>query len=285
MDSLKIQQRFPQQPNQVLFLPNGDQNDLDELSRALNTEEVMGLFCEFPCNPLLVSPDLNRLRELADERSFPLVVDDTLGAHFNINVLPAADVTVTSLTKYFSGYGDVMGGAMVLNPQMPFYESLRQQLDVEFEDLLYDVDADVLEQNSRDVQQRVGIINRNAQQLCEFLQSHPLVDRIYFPEFVTTEEYNAFRCPDGGYGGLFSLLLKNPSETAPAVFDRLDVARGPNLGTSFTLASPYVLLAHYDELDFVERHGISRYLIRVSVGVEDIDWLKNVFGQALDLTR
>ena len=68
----------------------------------------------------------------------------------------------------------------------------------------------------------------------------------------------------------------------PAVYDALEVCKGPNLGTNFTLCCPYTILAHYRELDFAEQCGVSRYLLRVSVGLEEAEWLKSRFREALD---
>jgi cystathionine gamma-synthase len=87
-----------------------------------------------------------------------------------------------------------------------------------------------------------------------------------------------------GFGGLFSLLLQSEYCTT-AFFDNLAVAKGPSLGTSFTLACPYTLLAHYTELDWAARFGLEAELIRVSVGLEPIDELKAVFVKALNAAR
>jgi cystathionine gamma-synthase len=71
---------------------------------------ILALFCEFPSNPLLRSPNLKRLRALADEYNFLIVVDETVGSFVNVHVLPEVDMMATSLTKIFSGDTNVMGG-------------------------------------------------------------------------------------------------------------------------------------------------------------------------------
>jgi len=88
----------------------GDEAELDKLEELLQQEQILGLFCEFPSNPLLKCANLKRLRLLADRHGFPIVVDDTLGNFKNIDILPFADVVVSSLTKVFSGDSNVMGG-------------------------------------------------------------------------------------------------------------------------------------------------------------------------------
>ena len=81
--------------------------------RCKGGEKYLALFCEFPGNPLLKSPDLKRLRSLADRFGFAIVVDETIGNFMNVQVLPFADVVVSSLTKVFSGDSNVMGGRYV----------------------------------------------------------------------------------------------------------------------------------------------------------------------------
>ena len=71
---------------------------------------ILALFTEFPSNPLLRSPNLPRLRALADKYDFLIVVDETVGNFVNVSVLPYADIVVSSLTKVFGGDSNVMGG-------------------------------------------------------------------------------------------------------------------------------------------------------------------------------
>jgi cystathionine gamma-synthase len=108
VDTLKILEKFG--PG-CLFYGRGESEDLDDLeSRLRNGEKLLSLFCEFPGNPLLKSPDLARIRLLADKYGFAVVVDETIGNFLNVNVLPYADIVVSSLTKVFSGASNVMGG-------------------------------------------------------------------------------------------------------------------------------------------------------------------------------
>ena len=106
-DTLKILQKWGPGCH---FLGNGLDSDIPELVKILESEPVLALFTEFPTNPLLRSADLPRLRALADKHGFLVVVDETVGNFNNVEVLPYADIVVSSLSKIFSGGGDVMGG-------------------------------------------------------------------------------------------------------------------------------------------------------------------------------
>ncbi|WP_322608774.1 PLP-dependent transferase [Pontiella agarivorans] len=267
-DTLKLQEKF--NPHRALFYNRGDAADLEQLEKDLSESSISGLFCEFPSNPLLTCVDLGKLRELADQFRFPVIIDETLGACINQNTLPASDISAISLTKFFSGTSDVMGGALILNEDSDFYQTLRRELRTIYEpEAFYGADVIQLEKDSRDFRERVEKTNRNAQALSEYLHRHPAVDSVFYPSLTDRETYDQFRRPDGGYGGLLSFVLKEPEKYTEAVYDRLEITKGPNLGTSFSLCCPFVLIAHYDELEWAEKAGASRWLIRISIGIEE----------------
>eukprot|EP00123_Amoebidium_parasiticum_P010043 comp19855_c1_seq1/m.23968 comp19855_c1_seq1/g.23968 ORF comp19855_c1_seq1/g.23968 comp19855_c1_seq1/m.23968 type:complete len:551 (-) comp19855_c1_seq1:107-1759(-) len=277
LDTLKILQKFGPGCH---FLGHGNESAIAELESILEKEKILAVFCEFPSNPLLKSPDLRRLSEIGRKHGFPLVVDDTIGSYCTL-VNEIADITATSLTKIFSGDSNVMGGSLVLARKGAFYEQLKKQMDEEYEDNWWYEDAVVMERNSRDVIKRSQTIAKNTERLCEALVAHPKIGQLHYPEYVDREKYDAFMRPGGGYGCLFSIVLKDEAR-APDFFDALEVSKGPSLGTNFTLSCPYTILAHYTELDFAATYGISRYLVRVSVGMENVKDLIAVFNAALE---
>jgi cystathionine gamma-synthase len=280
VDSLKIQESFGAG---VSFFPRGDAGDLAALEELAGRVPLSAICTELPTNPLLTSPDLRRLAAIAGRADCPLVIDDTVASCVNVDVLPVADVVWCSLTKYFSGRGDVTGGALIVNPASRFAGCLESVLARRYEDQLWCEDAAVLELNSRDFVERVRTINHTAEQLARFLHQHPAVAAVHYPAYRSPEVYESFRRKGGGYGGLLSLEVQDPERNAPSFYDALEVCKGPNLGMSYTLACPFTILAHYRELDFAERCGVSRWLIRVSVGLEPASDLIRRFDRALSL--
>ncbi|KAH7154813.1 pyridoxal phosphate-dependent transferase [Dactylonectria estremocensis] len=279
VDTLKILQKFG--PG-CLFYGHASAEDLEDLEARLRSgERFLALFCEFPGNPLLTCPDLTRIRKLADEFDFAIVVDETIGTFANINVLQVADIVVSSLTKIFSGDSNVMGGSAILNPKSRYFKALKQAMEEEYEDTYWPEDVIFMERNSRDFESRVERINANAEAICDVLRAHPLVKRVYYPKYNPSKpQYDACRLPNGGYGGLLSVVFDR-KEHAQAFYDSVDIAKGPSLGTNFTLCSPYVVLAHYLELPWAAQFGVDPDLVRISVGLEETSALQDMFRKAL----
>ncbi|KAL8912266.1 MAG: hypothetical protein Q9171_002721 [Xanthocarpia ochracea] len=290
IDTLKILEKWG--PG-CLFYGDGSAEDLDDLEkRCEQGERYLALFCEFPGNPLLKCPDLDRIRTLADRFDFAVVVDETIGNFLNIHVMPHADVVVSSLTKVFSGDSNVMGGSR-------YYNRLKKTMELEYEDNYWAEDALFMERNSRDFVSRIARINLNAEAICSTLKAskygehnvtYLLMKDVYYPKYSSTRPfYDRHRSPTGGYGGLLSVTFKTRPE-AIAFYDALETAKGPSLGTNFTLStqrkltgdsSPYTLLAHYTELDWAAKYGVDPDLVRMSVGLEDTAELCSMIGRAL----
>ncbi|KAF7796380.1 hypothetical protein EIP86_007557 [Pleurotus ostreatoroseus] len=305
-DTLKILQKWGPGCH---FLPSGLDADIDALEGILSshtdpsTPPILALFTEFPSNPLLRAADLPRLRALADTHDFLIVVDDSIGNFVNVEVLPYADIVVSSLTKVFSGDSNVMGGSLVLNPRGRHYAALKAHLAHTYEDAYFGEDAIFMERNSRDFRARVRRIDANTAAVCAVLRAQPpeLVREVFYPMWTTRGHYDTCRArggrntrdaegrgeedgEEGGYGGLFSLVFAS-APAAHAFFDALPFYKGPSLGTNFTLACPYAVLAHYGELAWAQACGVDPGIVRVSVGMEERGVLLGGFDRAVRAAR
>lgn len=280
VDTLKVLQKFGPGCFFFGFASDADLQKLEDLLRG--GEKILALFCEFPGNPLLVSPDLRKIRALADEFDFAVVVDETIGTFANVDVLQFADVVVSSLTKIFSGESNVMGGCAILNPTSRYFENLKASFGRVYEDTYWAEDIIFMERNSRDYRDRVDRVNANAELICSVLQGSSYVKDLFYPKFSASKaNYDACRRANGGYGGLLSVVFQN-AQQAEKFYDGMAIAKGPSLGTNFTLCSPYAILAHYTELGWAAEYGVDANLVRISVGLEDKDELRATFQSALD---
>lgn len=275
----------------------GDEDDLKQLEEFCASEadagrQVQAVWLEFPSNPNLRSADLKRLRALADKFGFLLIVDETISSFCNVDLLDVADALVTSLTKSFSGYAEVMGGSVVLNPNSKHYQQLKEVCDQGFINEFYSADAEALEHNSRDYHERSKRLNDNAFAVAQYLQrcvDDPLsaVSAVAHPSVGPDAEfYKPFMRPETsefkpGFGCLFSVELDSIESTV-AFYDNLHVHNGPHLGANLTLALPYVKAIHAKEIPWLEECGMNERMIRVSVGLEETEDLVRTFRTAVE---
>ncbi|CCH44410.1 putative cystathionine gamma-synthase [Wickerhamomyces ciferrii] len=281
VDTLNILKKFG--PG-VQFYGFGDDDSLNDLENKLKSgEKIQSFFCECPSNPLLKTPNLKKVYELSQIYKFPVVVDETVGNFLNIDVLPYADIVVSSLTKVFSGDSNVMAGSLVLNPKSQYYEIFTKYFTNNYEDIFWAEDAIYLERNSRDFQSRSSKVNKTTEAVVNLFQNSSLIKEIFYPKLVPSKKYyDELKTPHGGYGGLISLVFHNPN-AARVFFNEVNLSKGPSLGTNFTLACPYAILAHYQELDEVEKWGVDRNIVRISIGLEDQSELLEILQHALNL--
>ncbi|KAJ4486280.1 PLP-dependent transferase [Lentinula aciculospora] len=278
---------------------------LDDLERLLEDSAVVGIFTDFPGNPHLRSADLPRLRRLADKHNIPIIIDETTGSHLNVSVLKYADIVVGSLTKVFSGFANVLGGALLLNPSSHFYPKFKAYLDANYEDDYFDADALVMELNSRGFEERLTQINRNSEALADWLfvrskvggMENTVIEEVFYPKYQSRENYeHCMRVVSTsgedstgtnqdqfqpGYSGVVALTFTS-LEAAKTFYESIQCYKGTTLGTVVTLLSPFIAIAfHPSKMDWVREHGMSEALVRFSVGLEDISRILNSVEAAL----
>lgn len=233
-----------------------------------------------------------------------MVIDDTIGSFANIDVLPVADALITSLTKSFSGYADVMGGSAVLNPRSPSYPRLRPLLAASHRNELYAGDASVLLSNSADYLARTAVLNRNAAALAARLAraaapAGPVKAVLYPTTSDTRAAYDAFKrrpapgLPEPGYGCLLSVDFVTP-EASVAFYDAVGsyFHMGPHLGGHRTLAICFNALVFGkvpEDARYHAAYGVTATQVRISVGLEDeaelVAAVEVALGKAEELLR
>jgi cystathionine gamma-synthase len=278
VDTLKLQQKLG---DGGILLHDLERVEGD-LRGVLSRVGPAACFGEIPGNPLLGSADLRRITPILRRAGVPLVADDVVATPWNVDLAGHADLVATSLTKYFVGTAEAMGGAVICLPDSPLHGELRERTALAHEELLWGGDAEVLLAEGRGFVERMVRHNAHGLEIAERLRAHPAVERVWYPRWEFAEVYESVRRPQGGWGGLVTFLPRNAAVMSPVVYDRLEVCKGPSLGTVFTLACPFTLLAHYAELDWAERCGVPRHLIRLSVGLEDPGELWGRLARALE---
>ncbi|EJD51177.1 PLP-dependent transferase [Auricularia subglabra TFB-10046 SS5] len=269
----------------------GQGNELEELEAVCQAERAAGrrvsfVFSEFPSNPAVRTPNLGRLRELADEYDFVLVIDDTISGFANVDLLGpgGADILITSLTKAFNGHADVLAGSAVVNPSGRHYTELLPLFRAAWQNALYERDAAMLLVNSAEYLPRCKAHNENAAALVAYLETcvanpRSALRAVYYPgakACPSRANYEARMRPatgefTPGYGCLLSIDFESAA-TAAAFFDAAGdyLHCGPHLGAHRTLILQYVKMAHGDELEKVAAFGYIESQIRVAIGFADL---------------
>ncbi|KAK4157851.1 pyridoxal phosphate-dependent transferase [Chaetomidium leptoderma] len=259
---------------------DGESGVMEALEAWLEGEKVAGrrvgyVFVEFPSNPILVSVDLIRLREVADKYDVPVVIDDTIGSFCNIDVSPVADVIITSITKSLSGYAN-------------------------FHNEYFHADAAKLLSNSTSYHTRSQTLNHNALTLATYLHTHALsspttspITAVLYPPFTNTHQnYTSVMLPPTkeftpGYGCLLAVEFTS-LPVAKAFYDSLSVYHGPHLGAHLTLAFPFndaIWGTDPDAAAYLRTYGAKAEQVRVSVGLEGEGELVDTFKAALEVAE
>ncbi|KAJ5267580.1 hypothetical protein N7478_010388 [Penicillium angulare] len=254
----------------ILSFKEGTETELDQLESILQSgQRIHALFIELPSNIKLSSPNLHRIRALADEYNFIVACDDTVVGYINIDALPYVDLMMSSLTKAFSGNSNVTGGSLVINPNSRHMERIQAALFGNYENTYFPLDLDTILHNCQDIAWRVIKCNQNTFPLINLFAKPPSIALVNHPSIGPTAHlYKSLIRKEGGYGNVLSVIFHNPS-SAEHFYNVLDICKGSSFGTNFTLAIPYIQLANYWNRDKVPKYGAPQHIIRISVGLED----------------
>lgn len=252
---------------------------------AEHGDRLAGIITEAPTNPLLQTADLPWLAATARRHGALCIIDPSSTGLVNVDVMPFADLVVTSLTKYAGHCGDILLGAIAANPASPDFLALQAALR-QLHTPAHTRDLARLAAQIDSMPTVAAQINANTLRLAAWLEKHPAVRRVHWAHsHANAAHYAAIARTPQSPGCMISFELKN---LPPARFyDRLQAAKGPSFGTDFTLVSPFIYLAHYDlvrEPDsrrYLLNCGIDPELMRVSVGTEPYAQIEAAFSAAL----
>ena len=264
-----------------------DVEDTDALIAKIESagKSLAAVVLECPTNPLVQVCDLPRVAAAVRKAGGVLVVDPTMASIYNVDVLPHADLLVNSLTKYASHEGDVMIGALAVNPASPFYGDLILRTSA-FYVAPYARDLARLALEMQSAPETIVRINENARRLVDYLSGHPAVAKVFYP--TNSASFGKIAKGDVCGGAVISIVLKGSMER---FYDAVAALKGPSFGTGFTLLAPFIYLSHYDLVTSEEgcallaKAGIDPELIRISVGSEPYEAIEAVFSEALGASQ
>lgn len=261
-----------------------DVRDLAAVERLLDAGEIAGVFTEVPNNPQLETADIPTLRALCDKYGAKLLLDPSSVGLASVDILPFADIVVSSLTKYAGSEGDVMAGDIAVHPARAdgteLLASVRRRLTP-----LHALDLDVLAMQVGRMAEVTRHLSATAAEIARRLAAHPAVARVRTADQgPTAAAYRRLLRPGAGAGSLITLELHGDMRR---VYDRLAVAKGPSFGLRYTLAAPFLWLAHFEEVTneqgraHIRAAGLDPDLLRISVGLESVEDIWAAFVAAL----
>ncbi len=261
-----------------------DVRDLASVERLLASGTIAGVLTEIPNNPQLETTDLPALRALCDKHGAKLLLDPSSVGLASVDVLPYADVLVSSLTKYAGSEGDVMAGVLAIDPKRPDAAAMLAAARARLAPL-HPLDLRVLAAQVGRMEEVTRRLSANAAELARRLSAHPAVARVRTADQgPTAENYRRVRRAGAGSGALITIELRGDMRP---VYDRLAVGKGPSFGLRYTLAAPFLWLAHFEEVTTEEGRaglraaGLDPDLLRISVGLEPIEEIWAAFVAAL----
>ena len=249
--------------------------------RSRMRKTTRAIFVETPTNPLARVLDLKPLAKLCQAQGMVLIVDSTFASPVNFRPLEhGADIVIHSATKYLNGHSDVIAGAVVSNADVVaevrnLLKTWGQALDPHA--------AWLIDRGMKTLSVRMARHNSNALTFARWAAEHPRINAVHYPGLEDHPDHELARTILDGYGGIVGLQLEGGAQAAERALRRPRVAsHAPSLGGVETLVSEPRLTSHA-ALSAKERRtqGIRDGLVRVSVGIEDVDDLIADFKRAL----
>ncbi len=244
------------------------------------------LYLETPTNPTIKILDIGRLAKAGHEAGAIVVVDNTFATPVNQNPIElGADLVLHSATKFLGGHADALGGVVCgraeLVKKVYHYREINGAA-------LSPMSAYLLLRGMKTLSLRINRQNENALTIARFLETHPSIDRVFYPGLESHPGHTTALRQMRGFGGMMSFSLKGESiDSARRFLQRLRLAhKAANLGAVETIAGIPATTSHV-ECTAEERKalGIPETLIRYSVGIEDVQDLMDDLSQALDGLR
>ena len=254
--------------------------DYDALEAAIRPETRI-ILSETPTNPYLRVLDVERVVEIARRRGVLTMLDTTFATPINLKPLAyGVDLVVHSATKYLGGHHDLLAGAVVGRADL-----LKKIADctASLGGVLSPQNAYLLGRGLKSLALRVRHQNACGQQVAEYLEGHPAVERVWYPGLASHPDHAVARAQMKGFGGVVSFNVRGGLESTARFVDRLQIPyTTPSLGGTESLVVQPALMS-YHHLSAEERAaiGIEDNLVRFALGIEDPEDIIADLEQAL----
>ncbi len=249
-----------------------DTTNLKKLEEEIARLKPALVWLETPTNPLLKISDIKAISNLAKKTNALTVVDNTFMSPFFQNPLDlGADIVLHSVTKFINGHSDVVGGALMMNSKdirdkLFFYQNAIGPAQSPF-------DSWLVLRGIKTLAVRMKAHQENAIKVAKFLEKHPKVERVIYPGLESHPQHKLAREQMKGFGGMITFFLKGEIAESRRFLENVKLfALAESLGGVESLVDHPAIMTHASIPKATrEQLGIYDNLIRLSVGIEDVD--------------
>jgi len=258
-----------------------------DTSDAANVEAAMRdntrmVYVETPTNPVMSVTDLQAVADIAHARGARVVCDNTfLSPYLQRPFEFGVDIVLHSTTKYLNGHSDSVGGVVVLNDEgdAEWIKFIQNSVGA----ILSPFDSWLIMRGTKTLALRMEQHDRNGRTVAAFLEEHPKVQKLYYPGSLSHRQHDLAKRQQRGFGGMLSFDVGS-LENARTVLEGVRLCTlAESLGAVETLISHPATMTHASVLPETRaRLGITDGLVRISVGLEDVDDIIADLDQALE---
>ena len=257
-----------------------DASDIDGIERAFRPNTKM-VFVETPTNPVMTVTDIAAVSDISHARGAKVVCDNTfMSPYFQRPIDLGADIVVHSTTKYLNGHSDSIGGFVALNDEQDaeWIQFVQNSIGA----ILSPFDSFLVLRGTKTLAVRMEAHDRNGRVVANFLAEHPMVQKVYYPGLASHPQHELAKRQQTGFGGMVSFETGS-FENAKKVLEGVKLCTlGESLGGVESLISHPATMTHASvPAETRERLGITDGLVRISVGIEDVEDIIEDLDQAL----
>ena len=245
-----------------------------------NTKMIL---VETPSNPTMQITDIREIAKIAHKHGIPLVVDNTFSSPYLQNPLDlGADVVFHSITKFINGHADVVGGIIVAKEEK-LYKQIRDIM-VNFGCNMDPHQAYLVHRGVKTLSIRIEKGQENAAKIAQWLEEHPLVKWVKYPGLKSHPQHELAKKQMRGFGTMISFELKGGLDAGKILMDNVELAiLAVSLGGIETLIQHPASMTHSGiNKEEKQKAGITDGLVRLSIGIENVEDLIDDLSQALD---
>lgn len=260
-----------------------DTSNLEDIRKAIRPETKM-IYVETPANPTIVISDLEEIGKIAKAHNFIYVVDNTFMSPILQRPFEfGADYVIHSMTKYLNGHADVVAGVIVCK-DIEQYPSIRKMLN-HFGGTIDPFNSFLVHRGLKTLKLRVIQAQENAKAIANYLNNHPKVERVMYPGLENHPQYQIAQKQQKGPGSMISFELKGGYEAGVKLMNNIELFQlAVSLGGVESLIQHPASMTHAGMTREARLQAkITDGLVRLSIGIEDVNDLINSLDTALNL--